>query len=188
MVPTSGSSFSDIHFTLPSPFLRSIPFFRDYFILYLQFLSNFSCLSWSQVSRGRLRAQNFHCLRDSVRDVPAPFFPPPLLILFIRFIFLVVIVWRGRRIYSRMIVSFRLCRHHSRFSSLSLSHSLPRSFPIEPLASINYGAGNFYWKKGFLANSVDRRRFGSLAASKLISADQIQCTCLCLAILMYQNL
>lgn len=73
-------------------------------------------------------------------------FFPPLLILFIRFIFLVVIVWRGRRIYSRMIVSFRLCRHHSRFSSLSFFASV---FPYCAAGQHQLLRGQFLLEKRF---------------------------------------
>lgn len=116
MVPTSGSSFLNIH--LPFSLFSLFVFFFlslgiTLYSIYYFYTPNFSCTSWV----GEF-VEDASCKEFSLLPSSCPYF-----YLFVLF-FLVVIVWRGRWIFSRMIVSFRLCRHHSPFSFILLSLAL----------------------------------------------------------------
>ena len=132
-------------------------------------------LGW-RVCRGRIvqrifiasRALSLSLSLSLCCDLPAPS-SCPYFYLFVLF-FLVVIVWRGRWIFSRMIVSFRLCRHHSPFSFILLCLALASLLSCRPATKAGqFVIGNKKKDSSPTQSTVDN--LDHSLAPKLISAD-----------------
>lgn len=138
--------FSRHPFYLAVALLLSFPFFfsffTDYFIVYLQFVSNFSCLSWSQVSRGCSVRRIFIASRTFC-DAPVLFFFLPSSYFIYSFYFSCCYSLEGTwDILSNDCLIQTLSPPFTVLRSLILSLG-PSLLSRRPATT----AGNFYWKR-----------------------------------------